>query len=136
MNEFDQLLAMLEEEEETIRFKSFTNEGALQMGLRFVEIAEAEDKRITIDIRRNGQQLFHYAMPGTSPDNDAWIERKIRVVNRFYHSSYYMGVSCKAKNATLSERYLVDPYEYAAHGGAFPLTVENVGTSLTAVRPL
>ena len=38
-----------------------------------------------IDIRRHGHQLFHAALPGTTPDNDRWIERKIRVVERPDH---------------------------------------------------
>jgi len=32
-------------------------------------------------------------MPGTSRDNDVWVQRKNNVVNRFGHSSFYLGIS-------------------------------------------
>ena len=64
---------------------------------------------------------------GTTPNNDVWIERKNRVVRRFGHSSYYMGVLYKGVGSSLAERQLVDPHEFAAHGGAFPIIVRDVG---------
>ena len=57
-------------------------------------------------------------------DNDAWIERKNRVVRRFGHSSFYMGVSSEGR---FNEQFLLDEREYAAHGGAFPVIVRGVG---------
>ena len=44
-----------------------------------VETARRENKVVTIDVTVNGQQLFHAALPGTSPDNDQWVQRKNRV---------------------------------------------------------
>jgi uncharacterized protein (UPF0303 family) len=127
MGEDSQLLHTLLEQERTLQFRSFTNDVALRVGMRLVEAALAEEKGVTIDIQRNGQQLFHVALPGTSPDNDDWIRRKNRVVNRFGHSSFYMGVSCRVRGVSLEERYLLDPRKYAAHGGAFPLIIRDVG---------
>lgn len=122
-----ELLETLLDDENSLHFHSFDNGTALQVGMRLVEVALSEDKRVTVDIHRNGQQLFHCALPGTTPDNDAWIRRKNRVVNRFGHSSYYIGVSCRARGVSLEERYLVDPRKYAAHGGAFPIIIHDVG---------
>ena len=34
-------------------------------------------------VRRGTQQLFHAAREGTTADNDSWVERKVRVVERF-----------------------------------------------------
>ncbi len=80
-----------------------------------------------MDICRNGQQLYHCALAGTSADNDEWIKRKNRVVNRFGHSSFYMGNLYKSKNTTIQDSALLDHREYAPHGGAFPVIVKNVG---------
>ena len=80
-----------------------------------------------MDLTRVHQQLFHVALPGTSLDNDHWVRRKTAVVYRFHHSSFYMGVSCRAKGVSLAERYSVDPAEFAAHGGAFPIRVRGAG---------
>lgn len=126
-DQYQQLLSQLLKEEDVLQFSAFTNEMALELGLKLAEAARSAAKGVTVDICRNGQQLFHYALAGTSADNDEWIKRKNRVVNRFGHSSYYMGISYKAKNTTIQDSSLVDPREYAAHGGAFPIIIKEVG---------
>ena len=77
-------------------------------------------------MRRNGQQLFH-AAPGTAPDNDAWIVRKTRVVDRFGRSSLNVGERARQAGTTFEEQMRLDPDLYAAHGGAFPVSVRGVG---------
>jgi uncharacterized protein (UPF0303 family) len=122
----DDLAVMLREEQE-LQFRAFTNETALRLGLLFADIARREGKSITIDIARNGQMLFHYALPGTSADNDAWIERKKRVVDRYGHSSFYVGTLYRSQGTTFEEKSRLDPDRYAAAGGCFPLIVRDVG---------
>jgi uncharacterized protein (UPF0303 family) len=125
--EYAELLTELLQQEVEIQFKSFDNNMAFVVGLALLDTARNKGKGVTIDIARNGQQLFHYAMPGTSRDNDVWVQRKNNVVNRFGHSSYYMGISLKSKSQTIEEKYLISSSDFAAHGGAFPLTVRGVG---------
>jgi len=127
MDDTMQLLRQLLRQEELLQFTTFSNDDALQLGLRMLEEARLQGYGITIDICRNGQQLFHAALPGTALDNDEWIKRKNRVVNRFGHSSFYMGRHYASKNSTIEESALLDPAEYAAHGGAFPIIVRGVG---------
>ena len=125
--EYAELLTELLQQEVEIQFKSFDNNMAFVVGLALLDTARNKGKGVTIDIARNGQQLFHYAMPGTSRDNDVWVQRKNNVVNRCGHSSYYMGISLKSKSQTIEEKYLISSSDFAAHGGAFPLTVRGVG---------
>jgi uncharacterized protein (UPF0303 family) len=127
MENYEDLLGELKRHEEELQFTEFTNETALALGLHFIETAKQEKKAVTIDICRNGQQLFHYACPGTSADNDGWVKRKNNVVNRYNHSSYYMGTLHRAQGSSFEEKSRLDPGEYAAHGGAFPIIVKNVG---------
>jgi uncharacterized protein (UPF0303 family) len=127
MDEPDKLLALLLRQEELLQFSTFTNEVACDVGMRLIETARREGKSVTVDVSRNGQQLFHYAMPGTTADNDAWIRRKIRVVNRFGHSSFYMGRRYAAQNTSIQESALLNPAKFAPHGGAFPAIVKGVG---------
>ena len=82
---------------------------------------------MAISISRNGHQLFHAVLPGASPDNDAWIERKSRVVDRFGHSSLYVRQQCEELGTTAEARYGLDPQRFSAHGGAFPVLVRSVG---------
>jgi len=120
-------LAELAGEERELQFATFDNDDAWALGLALVDAARERQASVAIDITRNGQQLFHAALPGTAPDNDAWIERKTRVVDRFGHSSLYMGQLCREQGTTLAEKYGLDPGRYAAHGGAFPIIVRSVG---------
>lgn len=124
---YQRQLVKLRRQEEVLQFAEFSPETALALGLALVEIARAEEKAVTIDIRRNGQQLFHCALSGTSTDNDVWIKRKNRVVNRFGHSSFYMGIYFKSKDTTMQESMFLDPNRFAAHGGAFPIIIRQVG---------
>jgi len=114
-------------EEELLQFTTFTNDDAWELGMRLVEAARADGLPVTIDVRRGDQQLFHAALPGTSADNDAWIERKVRVVRRFGRSSLAVGTALRLEGRTIEEAYLLDEAEYAPHGGAFPVTVKGVG---------
>jgi uncharacterized protein (UPF0303 family) len=127
MEDYEALLASLLQQEKDIQFAEFTNATAWKLGTALVDTARTDGLRVTVDICRNGQQLFHHALPGTTPDNDAWIKRKNRVVNRFNHSSYYVGIQYKSTGTTIQERALLNPFKYAPHGGAFPIIIKNVG---------
>jgi uncharacterized protein (UPF0303 family) len=110
-----------------LEFTRFDNDDAWRLGCLLVDLAKERELPITIDIRRHGHQLFHAALPGTAPDNDAWIERKIRVVDRFGAASYLVGRRLTAKGRVLDESQGVDPARYAAHGGSFPILIRDVG---------
>lgn len=127
MADMQAALEQMLKEEDTLQFAQFTHEMALSLGLRFVDIARTEKLPIAIDITRGGQQLFHCAMPGSSPDNDAWIQRKARVVMRFHHSSFFIGQRCLALGTTFEEKSRLDRDLYAASGGGFPIIIRNVG---------
>jgi uncharacterized protein (UPF0303 family) len=127
MDGADDLLARLLAEEEELQFAAFTNDTAWELGQALVAAARRDGLAVTVDIRLGEQQLFHYALAGTAADNDAWIERKNRVVRRFGHSSFYMGAACRLAGEPFAEKFLLDPTQFAAHGGAFPLIVRDVG---------
>lgn len=127
MENYNEMLKKIEEQEKLLQFNNFTNEMALELGMAFIKKAKAENKRITIDITRNGQQLFHYSFEGTSKDNDEWIIRKNNVVNRFYRSSLYSGLKLKKEGKTIEEKYHISSFEYAPYGGAFPIIIKDVG---------
>jgi uncharacterized protein (UPF0303 family) len=123
----DDLIARLEEHEERLTFARFDNADAWHLGSLLVDLATSRDLPVAIDIRRGTQQMFHAALPGSTADNDSWIVRKVRVVERFGASSYLVGRRLAAKGDVLDEKFGVDPADYAAHGGAFPVRVPGVG---------
>lgn len=123
----DNTLEQLLQEEHELQFMSFNESTAWQIGCWLVELAQTKGLPIAIDITRGSQQLFHASMPGASADNDEWIRRKVRVVYRFGHSSFYIGQLLKSKGKRLEEAYLIPESEYAPHGGSFPIMVKGTG---------
>jgi uncharacterized protein (UPF0303 family) len=120
-------LADLAAEEEELQFSSFTNDDAWALGSALRATARAAELPVAISITRNHHRLFLTALTGATPDNDSWIERKTRVVERFGHSSLYVGEAARAEGTTFEEQFGLDPVLYAAHGGAFPILVRSVG---------
>ncbi|WP_159717965.1 heme-degrading domain-containing protein [Geminicoccus flavidas] len=120
-------LAALLAEEERLQFPNFDQATALALGRLMLDRAERDRLPVTIDIRRGEQQLFHAALPGTSADNDAWVERKARAVRRFGHSSWYLGCLARAKGYDFHAKFALDPARFAAHGGSFPIFVKGTG---------
>jgi len=123
----DDTLAVLAAQEERLVFRRFDNETALELGLHLLASARDRALPVTVSVRRGGQRLFHAALPGTSADNDAWIDRKSRVVDRYGHSSFLIGEQFRAKGTTFEADSRLDPDLYAAHGGVFPVIIEGVG---------
>ena len=121
------LLKQLEQEERELQFDRFSNEDAIAIGLSLYETAKKNNLPVTIDVRRNGHQLFHLSMPGTSPDNDQWVARKVKLVNRMGMSSFRVGTLLRSQNTTLEDRFELSHYEYAAHGGCFPVILKDTG---------
>ena len=123
----DDLLKQLLDEEQELQFTKFNEATAWQVGSQLVEYASSQGLPVTIDITRGQHQLFHASLRGTSADNDEWVKRKVRLVHRFGHSSFYMGQLLKSKGKRIEEAYLISESEYAAHGGCFPIIVKDMG---------
>ena len=123
----EDVLSQLLQLEQELQFAKFNEAVAWQIGSQLVEQGRREKLPITIDIMRGQHQLFHASLPGTSADNDEWVKRKVRLVYRFGHSSFYMGQLLKSKGKRIEEAYLISETEYAPHGGCFPVILKDTG---------
>lgn len=123
----ENVLNQLLQEEQELQFRKFNEVIAWQIGSQLVEHGWKEKLPITIDITRGTHQLFHASLPGTSADNDEWVKRKVRLVYRFGHSSFYMGQLLKSKGKRIEDAYLLSESEYAPHGGCFPVLLKDTG---------
>jgi uncharacterized protein (UPF0303 family) len=123
----EDILEQLLREEQELQFEKFNEDTAWKLGSEFVEKCTREGLPVTIDIMRGEHQLFHVSLRGTSPDNDEWVKRKVRLVYRFGHSSFYIGQLLKSKGKSLEEMFLISESQYAPHGGCFPIIVKSTG---------
>ena len=122
-----ELLDELVAQESRLVFDSFDEETAWALGVALREAAVAAALPVAISIRRNGQRLFHAALPGASADNDGWLERKSAVVDRYGRSSLRVGEQFRVDGGSFEASSRLDSADYAAHGGAFPILVRGTG---------
>lgn len=122
-----QQLAELLAQEDRLVFTTFDHSTAWALGSRLRAEALSAQLPIAISLRRNGQCLFHAALPGSSADNDGWLLRKAAVVERYGHSSYYVGCKFRADGGNFDTDSRLDTAVFAAHGGAFPIILGTSG---------
>jgi uncharacterized protein (UPF0303 family) len=123
----DEQLEVLLGQERDLVFTDFDLHTAWDLGSLLRQEALAAGLPVAIAVRRNGQTLFHTALPGSSADNDGWLSRKAAVVERFGHSSYYVGCKFRADGGDFDTDARLDTGLFAAHGGAFPLSLRGAG---------
>src|SRR5258706_8285239 len=129
----EEILKQLIKEEEELQFIKFNEDTAWQIGSNLVTQAITDRLPITIDITRGDHQVFHASRPGTSADNDEWVKRKVRLVYRFGHSSFYIGQLLKSKGKRLEEAYLISESLYAPNGGSFPILLKRTSGISTII---
>ncbi|MFC7487241.1 heme-degrading domain-containing protein [Knoellia sp. CPCC 206453] len=120
-------LEQLLQEESEIVLPTLSENFAYNLGRRATDAAWNEGLTVVVGIWRGEHQLFHAALPGSTQDNDEWLRRKGRVVQRFEHSSLYMGQLCRDYGTNMSEKFMLPSSQYAMHGGAIPLRVHDAG---------
>lgn len=109
----------------------FTNTDAHRLGLILLSTAVERGLPITIDVTRGTQVVFHVAMDGTTADNDDWVRRKTRAVQRFGEPSLLIGLRRRLTGERIEDEAWFDERRYAAHGGCFPIVVRDVGMVAT-----
>jgi uncharacterized protein (UPF0303 family) len=120
-------LERVEQQEREIVLPRFDLADAWALGSRMRESALSSGLSIVIGITLGDARVFHSALPGSSADNDDWLERKTRVARRYGRSSYGVGLSFRAEGKDFDTAARLDNTLFAAHGGVFPITVKGAG---------
>jgi uncharacterized protein (UPF0303 family) len=116
----------LEQQERDLVLDTFTHDDAWELGLVVRQLAHEAGHAVGIDIRRPGLRLFRAALPGTTPDQEVWIDRKAAVVLRMEQSSALVDARLSAAGVDPASIGWLDA-EYAVTGGSFPIRVRGVG---------
>ena len=124
------------QQEVDLTFSTFTNEDAIGVGQELLKLALSENAPVVVQVRIGEQIIFQAALTGSSTENDWWINRKCRVVEKFKHSSMYVRVSFEEKNQSFEENSGLDNELYAAHGGGFPIITGSGVIGMLAVSGL
>ncbi len=117
------LVAALREQEEQLRVPTIDLDTAWKIGTTLHDAAAARNLPVAIHIQLGNQVVFHCAVAGAVADNDTWAQRKTAVVARYGQSSARVGYSFILNGEDFDANCRLPLGEYAAHGGAFPLTL-------------
>ena len=117
-------------------FDHFDHDDAWRVGSALAARSRADDLPVVIAIWLGEQRVFHAALPGTSADNDSWVEKKARVVRRFARSSLEVYEKYVASNPHFFTAFGLSPTEYAPGEGAVPIRVRGTMVGVLAVSGL
>ncbi|QQO08628.1 heme-degrading domain-containing protein [Breznakiella homolactica] len=124
----DDCITVLETQESMLQFESFNRTRAWELGTVFALAAAEKKLSVTICIRLfSGLTLFQYACEGTNLNNESWINRKYNTVRDLETSTLLHALLLKKKGKTLEDKGL-DPAQYVACGGGFPIRLKDSGT--------
>lgn len=118
---WEQLLA----EERELQFDRFSLDDAWQLGSRLRADAAAQSLPVAIGVWLAGQHAFASGLPGSSAENDLWLERKLRVALLFGRASLTVGEQFRLAGRDFDADARLDPREYAAHGGVVPIRIRD-----------
>ncbi len=123
MGEFEwkpQWIEILAGQEQALRYSRFTREMALELGLKIVQLVkEKYHDNAAVRIVEDQTTLFAYKMPGTSLENDWWMDRKLAVSRCTGTSSLRAYV--EAENGLRDAFWQARADNFAACGGCFPI---------------
>lgn len=119
--------AELAAQEATLLFDSFDHVEAWQLGTLMVERALRQSSPVIIDIRRPGLVLFRAAMPGTTAENQVWLERKARTVFRFEASTALLSARFASQGVDVWKAGWFDTQRFTTAGGSVPVRVRGAG---------
>ena len=129
----DEALARLLEDEDAAQLDSFGYDDAWTLGAWVIERAKRDELTVAVTVTLGEQRAFSAALPGTSHDNDLWLDRKIGVVAMFAHSSYYVQHLFAKQGRDFRVESRLDPNLYAAAGGGFPIRARGMLVGAIAV---
>jgi uncharacterized protein (UPF0303 family) len=119
--------AQILRDEESAVLKSFDNKVALQIGERAVALGLERSLPMAISIRIGDWEIFKASLPGSSIENDGWIQRKANVVNLTHHSTMYERVLAEETGSDWHLQHGVEDATHAIHGGGFPIITAGGG---------
>ena len=120
------MLAIVTQQEESLRFERFTFEDAWEVGLILRNTVRMHGGNAALDVTLGGVQLFRCGVGNPTPNNSRWIQRKMNIVNENWKSSLRVMLEMNLSGRTLPEFGLSEA-NYALSGGCFPLWLRDQG---------
>jgi uncharacterized protein (UPF0303 family) len=122
------LLDEITAQEAELVFDAFGLDDAWALGSAMRAAAAERGHPVVIRIVLGRQVVFQCALPGSSGNNELWLDRKSAVALLYNRSSFGVGEQQRVWGNDVNVEGRLDPERYAAHGGVFPIQLRGTGT--------
>jgi len=119
--------AILLEEQIKLTLPALTITDALEIGEIAKFFGQDSSLPIAVEVRVGDWIIYHASLPGSSPENDWWIERKARVVKLKQHSTLFERVLAEERGVDWHKENNLLEETHAIHGGGLPLITQSDG---------
>ncbi|GAA1209634.1 heme-degrading domain-containing protein [Rhodoglobus aureus] len=109
-----------------VEFESMTNDDAVTLGLIAVQVIQAWDLNLAVEIVLRDDVVFKAKLKSTNADNDPWLAGKAATATRFGEPSLLVKLRHLEAGTPFEERTDIDHDRFKAHGGSIPLRVYGV----------
>ena len=114
-------------EENNLKLPDLSVASALEIGEIAKSFGVMRDLPIAVEVRLGDWIIYHASLPGSTAENQWWIDRKARVVMLKQHSTMYERVLAQERGIDWhKENNLLDE-THAIHGGGLPLITKSDG---------
>jgi uncharacterized protein (UPF0303 family) len=118
---------LLLEEQDRLVLPSLSVADALEIGQIATSLGVEQGLPIAVEVRIGDWIIYHASLPGSTVENQSWIDRKARVVMLKQHSTLFERVSAQERGVDwFAENKLTD-VTHAIHGGGLPLITQGDG---------
>lgn len=114
-------------EELFFTFENLSPANALEIGEIAKSLGVLKNLPIAVEVRLGDWIIYHASLPGSTSENQWWIDRKARVVMLKHHSTMYERVSAEERGVDWHQENNLLDETHAIHGGGLPLITKSEG---------
>jgi uncharacterized protein (UPF0303 family) len=114
-------------EENLLTIDSLDVSDAIEIGEIAKELGMIRGLPIAVEVRLSKWIIYHASLPGSSIENQLWIDRKANVVFLKQHSTLYERVNSEERRVDWHKENSLSDNTHAIHGGGLPLITRDKG---------
>jgi uncharacterized protein (UPF0303 family) len=114
-------------EEKKLKLPSADITSLIEVGKIAMKLGIDRKLPIAVEVRLGDWTIYHASLPGSTAENQWWIDRKARVVLLKHHSTIYERVSAEERGVDWHKENNLLEETHAIHGGGLPLITKSDG---------